>query len=82
MRSIQRHTIELSPSSGTKIPRKVLSLALLQGLQVEHNDWGRQKDVTDTKVSKQYVEHQVQRCWVTPSQPSEAYGLEETKMKR
>ena len=36
----------------------VLSLALFQGLQVEHNGQWLMKNVTDTKVSEWYVEHQ------------------------
>ena len=55
---VRRQAIRLSSVSGTKIPRRVLSLALCQGLQVEHKRSRSTNDVTDTKVSKRYVERQ------------------------
>ena len=37
---------------------RVLSLAQIHGLQVEHKQFRSRKEVTDTKVSEQYDEHQ------------------------
>ena len=54
-----------------KIPQRVLSLALLQGLQFEH----KFNNHHHHQVSKQNEEHQVQHWGVTPSQPSEEGGM-------
>ena len=58
---------------GTKIPRRVLSLAQIQGLQVENESARSGKTLLTPKSVNDTMNTKVQRCWVTPSQPSEAY---------